>query len=416
LNGVSESTSGRCKLSMAKYETVLLPLLVRVCQASNYVPFDDATTTSVNSAGANGRPDFAAANANSFGGGYWCSGGGHAEKQVVVWTGTFGVNRRVSGVKLHWSYSPGEVKILISPNGADFSEVTAWRRPSQPDMSFAEHFMFDEAASVRALTVLMRKPRDWGYFGLKSVSAIAEAGPAMLISGVEAANEKCIVAGPNQAVSLATCVDAIAAGDGREVFEATKTGQIKTAGHPDLCLSALGDPMDGMRVGLQTCYKIEDGSDARGKFEFTATGQLRLPRMGDFCVTGESDGAFLSVRDCTEAASSVIAADKFFMRAVREESGVAAKAAKASASLATKSAARLTGLMTELAQVAEDCGLSAKGFHNLTHATRSNTISLGMEPSDPSKASLVRQLDVDREALVATIQRARDMLAEIQNS
>jgi hypothetical protein len=406
---------------MAQYELALFPLLLCVCQASAYVPFDHATATSVNSAGSDGRPDYAATNANSFGGSYWCSGGGHAENQVVVWTGTFSVSRRVSGVKLHWSYSPDDVKILVSPNGADFSEVTAWRRPSQPDVSFAEHFMFDEPASVRALTVLMRKPRAWGYFGLNSVSVIAENRPAMLISGMSAVNEKCIAASQsNASVSIVACVDAIAAGDGREVFEATINGQIKSTARPDLCLSLVGDAMDGGYVGLQPCRNIEEGNDARGKFEFTATGQIRLPRMGDFCLMSESGGAdgasFLGAQDCTRAASSVNAADKFFLQAVREENRASAEAAKTSAILATKSAARLTGLLTELARAAESCGLLTRRHQNETESAAKMRSALARSNDiwDSSTASLVRQLGVDRETLVATVQRARDMLAEIQ--
>jgi hypothetical protein len=245
----------------------------------------------------------------------------------------------------------------------------------------------------------------------------------MLISGMSGVNEKCIAASPsNASVSIVDCVDAIAAGDGREVFEATLNGQIKSTARTDLCLSLLGDAMDGGHVGLQPCRNIEGGSGARGKFEFTANGQIRLPRLGDFCLVSESGGAdgasSLAAQDCTRAASSVIAADKFFLQAVREENRAYAEVAKASAVLATKSAARLTGLLTELARAAESCGLLTRRHQNETEgaAKMSRALALSNDFWDSSKASLVRQLGVDRETLIATVQRARDMLAEIQMS
>ena len=96
------------------------------------------------------------------GSGYWCSAGHHAADQAVSWTGALNVRRKVIGLKINWAYSPGtlahrpfflcslvvrlrvllssksslharvalpihlapvgEVKILTSPDGANFEE------------------------------------------------------------------------------------------------------------------------------------------------------------------------------------------------------------------------------------------------------------------------------------------------------
>ena len=65
-----------------------------------------------------------------------------------------GLRRAAYGVKLSWAfgdwaYAPGEFKLPVSPDGANFGE---------------------------AVTVVARLPRAWGYFSLRSLSLIAGPG------------------------------------------------------------------------------------------------------------------------------------------------------------------------------------------------------------------------------------------------
>merc|ERR1712039_65304 len=98
----------------------------------------------------------------------------------VSWTGTLAASRRAGGVSLHWAYSPSEIQILTSPDGSNFFEASCWLQASQKDASYTEHIAFEQAVPVRSLTVLMRGPRSWNYFGLNGIALLTEPGPIML--------------------------------------------------------------------------------------------------------------------------------------------------------------------------------------------------------------------------------------------
>ena len=56
-----------------------------------------------------------------------CSSGGHGKAQTVTWTGILNSRRSALGLKIDWAYSPGEVKILTSSDGANFEEAKCWQ-------------------------------------------------------------------------------------------------------------------------------------------------------------------------------------------------------------------------------------------------------------------------------------------------
>ena len=90
--------------------------------------------------------------------------------------------RKALGVKLDWAYSPGEFKILLSSDGANFAEAACWRPAARGDVAYSEYVMLDAPAAVQAMTVVMRGPRSWGYFGLNSASLLALPGPSMVVT------------------------------------------------------------------------------------------------------------------------------------------------------------------------------------------------------------------------------------------
>jgi hypothetical protein len=159
-------------------------VLVDVSVASTFASFDTAIASSVYTAGDTSvSPAFGAAQATIPGVGYWSSSGSHAVDDVVSWTGVLSATRKISGIRLVWAYSPGEYKLLVSTDGANFMEARPWETISRNEVSFTESIMF-EPKYVKVVSVVMRHPRAWGYFGLSSAVVIAEPSPVMLVAGL----------------------------------------------------------------------------------------------------------------------------------------------------------------------------------------------------------------------------------------
>merc|ERR1712110_762176 len=103
------------------------------------------------------------------GSGYWCSAGGHGAAQPVSWTGELDTALIATGLSVDWAYSP-QVAVLVSADGVNFAQAACWRSTSQQDASFVEKIMFDRAVRARAVSLLMRGARGWGYFGSNSAA------------------------------------------------------------------------------------------------------------------------------------------------------------------------------------------------------------------------------------------------------
>jgi len=304
----------------------------------------DAAAASSTYAGAG----FSAGEATSKGTGYWCSAGNHAPGQSVTWTGTLAARQKALGVTFNWAYGPGEYKVLTSADGGNFQEATCWRSAKRNEVSYKETLMFEGARNVEALTVVMRSPRPWGYFGLNDVALIVEPGPMMLISGSSAkAGERCVVALPNAVVGMEDCLQAITAGAGHEIFQWNEESQIVST-RAGKCLSFAGGSQSGGGglVALQDCAQASEAGDGRSNFELTAAGQLRFKYMGNYCLVTSQAG--VHVQDCSTAEESGAAQDKFFLAAVPEFDPARAAAAVDVGTLLQAAAARQGGLVAEL--------------------------------------------------------------------
>ena len=113
-----------------------------------------------------------------------CSSGSHGAGQTVTWAGVLNSRRQALGVKIDWAYSPGEVKILTSSDGSNFEEAKCWQPAARSEVAYAESIMFDTPLPVEAITISMRSPLSWGYFGINSVALLASPGPFMLVRHV----------------------------------------------------------------------------------------------------------------------------------------------------------------------------------------------------------------------------------------
>jgi len=291
------------------------------CQT--YVSFDGASASSAYS-----KDGFAADQALTTGSGYWCSSGSHSASQVVTWGGTLNARRKAVGVKLNWAYGPGEFKVLSSIDGGNFEEAARWRPASRSDASYEETIMFDGARDLKALIVVMRSPMPWGYFGLNGVKLLASGDESfMMISGGESiSGEQCLTASGSE-LSTAACFDAIASGDGRDVFRFQ--GQQIAHVASNSCIAVVDG--NSNRVGLQDCQAAAQAYDGRSAWELTQRSQLRMPLMGNLCMTAIAGNIIAA--DCDDAAKSSNSSDTYILTAVPDSDLDAASTAKTAASL-----------------------------------------------------------------------------------
>ena len=221
----------------------LICLLAQLCAVSCYqhLSFDTSHASSTYTSGDSPFA-FVAGEAIAPGTGYWCSSGAHAPGQIVTWTGALDTRRSIAGIVLDWAYAPGEWKLLVSPDGSNFEEAQGWQMASRSEASYGHTVMFEAALAVRAVAIVMRSPRSWGYFGLSRAALLAEPGPIMIVSGVSAsAGEMCLSASGNADVQLKPCLATIAAGDGSDIFEFTSQGELQNVASGACVTSTDGD-------------------------------------------------------------------------------------------------------------------------------------------------------------------------------
>ena len=163
--------------------------------------------------------------------------------------------------------------------------------------------MFDHAMDVRAVTLVMRGARAYGYFGLNSVALLVESGsPVMLVSGVtNKAGELCAVS-TGGSIQLAPCLDVLAGGKGDDVFQFGEDGLLHS-----LAGGCVVSSDGALRIG--SCETASQADDGRAMFDLTNSGQIRIG-VGDLCVV--ASGHVLATATCVEASKSSSAADKFF--------------------------------------------------------------------------------------------------------
>lgn len=271
----------------------------------------------------------------------------------MTWTGVLNVRRKALGVKLNWfpallflrpslhvcfpfrAYGPGEFKVLVSNDGGNFEEAACWRSTTRSEVSYSESVMFDTALTVKSLTVVMKAPMPWGYFGLNDVSLISSGDePFMMISGsTSSSGERCLTASGAK-LSTEACLDAIASGDGRDVFKFQGEQIAHVASN--MCISLING--DAGHVGLQDCKVAAKAQDGRSSWKLTSNAQLKMPRMGNYCLTLEDGTA--TAGDCGESAQAGNSGDKFLLAAVPELDLSTAASVMAGASLLAAAADR----------------------------------------------------------------------------
>jgi hypothetical protein len=319
--------------------------------AERYAVFTTAEASSVYSPAA-----FSAKMATSTSSGYWCSAGGHSAGQVVSWTGALASRHALHGINIHWSYAPAEVKVLVSVDGGNFEEAVGWRTNMRPEPSFEEAFMFSEVAPAKAVTILMRGSKAWGFFGIASATAISGPYPIMLVSGQAAVQEQCVIARMH-GVTLQPCLDAIVAGDGSEVLMFVEGGQLQLVSGQ--CLAVVGGVLSVEECQGQTVWSL------------TADHQVK---HGNTCLSATSNSELAAV-DCADAAAE--GADKFFEVAVSSHDPAATLAIRSVGALlqaAAKRQRRLLDAMHAALPKLDRCSMASLGA--LSNITLPSSFSL----------------------------------------
>ena len=201
--------------------------------------------------------------------------------------------------------------------------------------------MFESPRNAQTVTVMMRSVQPWGYFGISSAALIVEPGPVMLVSDAGVAvGETCLVARAGR-VQAEPCIQAIAAGEGEEVFSFNERSQLVAAQSRSCVVLEEGSAAPGRgSLLLSACAEAWEASDGRSTFELTPAGQLRLPEQGDVCVLASGHGVWAGT--CSDEAGG------FALASVPEVDAVPAWAAKDAARLVTAAVARQRGLLERL--------------------------------------------------------------------
>jgi len=140
-----------------------------------HAPIDSAFATSTYTNALNGGGPsniYGPARALAPGSGYWCSSGHHNKSEIVSWKGFLHKRRPISGMKISWAYAPGEVRVRTTPDTLHWDTVVKWHKPLKGEVSFEEDLVFDRPRNVMAVNVDMRKPKDWGYYGINQATLV----------------------------------------------------------------------------------------------------------------------------------------------------------------------------------------------------------------------------------------------------
>ena len=75
-------------------------------------------------------------------------------------------------MKLSWAYSPGEIQIRTSPDGETWVPAVGWHASPRAEVVYEQNLLFDKQRNVKAISVDMRNPRPWGFFGINQMNLL----------------------------------------------------------------------------------------------------------------------------------------------------------------------------------------------------------------------------------------------------
>ena len=235
------------------------------------------------------------------------------------------------------AYGPGEVQILVSSDGGNFEEASCWRAATRNEVAYRETIMFERVQNVKAVSIVMKSPMPWAYFGLNDVNLLTSGEESfMIVSGERLGGaEQCLTVVDSK-IAVDSCLQSLASLDAREVFRFQDQRLMHVAS--GLCVAAVGD--DTYQAALQDCGLSSDAHAVRSAWQLTANAQLKLPRMGDSCLTVRGGRAIVG-----ECGAST---EKFFLAVVPEANVNEAISVTSGAKLLLASAARQRTALNDL--------------------------------------------------------------------
>ena len=271
------------------------------------------------------------------------------------------------------AYGPGQVKVLVSSDGGNFDEAVCWRSSSRADVSYEETIMFDSPSMVKSLTISMKAPLAWGYFGINDVTLLSSGDENfMLVNGQTSSDsEQCLVV-TGSTLGVAGCLDAVAAGDGREVFALSGERLVHVAS--GLCASTLN--AESKTVSFHDCANAARIDDGRFSWELKSNGQLTSRGSGASCLVAY--GSEVVLNDCDDATRMHDASDKFSLVAVPETNLDSARAARMGAELLAAAVDRQRHALSHLEELLPSLATCKFGALMRQNATATLKASLSL--------------------------------------
>ena len=235
----------------------------------------------------------------------------------------------------------------MSSDGGNFEEASCWRAATRNEVAYRETIMFERVQNVKAVSIVMKSPMPWGYFGLNDVSLLTSGDESFMVVSGERSNgdEQCLTVVDSK-IAVDSCLHSLASLDAREVFRFQNQRLMHVAS--GLCVAAAGD--DTFEVALQDCGLSSDAHAVRSAWQLSENAQLKLPRMGDSCLSFRGGRAI--VGECGASA------EKFFLAVVPEANVNEGTSVISGAKLLLSSAARQRAALNDLralAPVLESC-------------------------------------------------------------
>jgi len=345
--------------------------------------------------------------------GYWCSSGKHVPGQPITWTGALSQLQEAVGVSISWAYSPGELRILTSADGGNFAEAIGWHRRTREEVSYRETLMFDAPQSVKALTLVMRAPKQAGFFGIKDVTLLVKPGPSMFVlSSSSGSSELCLVS-DGKSMSTGGCLDAISKGTGDEVFSLGAASQLVWQPSGD-CVTLSTDlaAATGYRPVLQKCASAAEVGDGRSIVDWTSSGMLRWPALGACLAAGESGVTAVA---CSEEGSID---QHFLMVSVPDFMPELAQRAQDSAGILKAATSQQESLLKKLQERLAACKVALLGRNSsalppVLARVSTSVSSLSNNPALEAIYKMYPSLGVDMKFVSALITESNRILAQV---
>ncbi|KAK6590015.1 2 extracellular with a signal peptide, partial [Cryptosporidium xiaoi] len=239
---------------------------------------------------------------------HWLSDGNAVKNDVVYFTGILSEPRTVSGIVINWSSSPAEVRIDVSKDGITFEKAVEWTRGKLTSKEYEQKLYFENRPiRISKVRIGMRGPINL-FFGINFTGLLIVGAPVVqLTSGVTSMTEEFCwqiengdIYTKGAELVLASCIEAVASGDSREIFQFNSKGQLFNP-LSKLCVQMKNNDLSDSGLILDDCKKTTDG---KGLFELLPNNQLRLTRGGNLCLTSPGNKPGLSNVALNSAASS----------------------------------------------------------------------------------------------------------------